>query len=214
MYPGRLSLSRTTEKRCPCTNAGYVTGRGGFIHPKSSGPNSLEKRDRLLDNWHLKWVDAIDPSRAPGSIGVRYCLRLGLIPGEIFGVHGFPVYIHPDHETRVTTRTVLNHGPGVSPIDATSNRRISGTHQPDGVSISRTMGLLHQHHPAVPMNHPAVAMNHAAARLSNNQAARLMNIPPRTTRNEGMAKEYAQKRPKSTETGKLKNPRLTPSIPA
>jgi hypothetical protein len=217
MYPGDLSWRGSLKKRCPCTSARYVTGRGGFIHPKSSGPNSLEKRDRLLDKWHLKWVDAIDPSRAPGSIGVRHCLRLGLIPGEIFGVHGFPVYIHPDHETRVTTRTVLNHGPGVS-IDATSNRRISGTHQPDEVSISRTMGyVLHQHHPAVPMNHPAVPMNHpavpmnhpavpmnhpavpmnhAAARLSNNQAARLMNIPPRTTRNEGMAKEYAQKRPK------------------
>jgi hypothetical protein len=131
MYPGDLSWRGSLKKRCPCTSARYVTGRGGFIHPKSSGPNSLEKRDRLLDKWHLKWVDAIDPSRAPGSIGVRHCLRLGLIPGEIFGVHGFPVYIHPDHETRVTTRTVLNHGLCASPTPSRCTHEPSRcTHEP------------------------------------------------------------------------------------
>jgi hypothetical protein len=114
MYPGRLSLSRTTEKQLACTSAGRVIGRGGFIHPKSSSPNSLEKRDQM--------GRCIDPSRAPGGIGVRYCLRLERISGEIFSVHGIAVYIHPDHETCVTTRTALNHGAGVSPIDATSNQ--------------------------------------------------------------------------------------------
>ena len=48
-----------------------------------------------LDKWHLKRVDAIDPSKATGGMGVRYCLRLEAFSSGILRVHGIAVYIHP-----------------------------------------------------------------------------------------------------------------------